>query len=48
MVTGRFGGDPFRQQFFAESSIKFWTFGRIFLPASAKYDGRFGEIIFDE
>ena len=31
-VTGRFGGDLFRRQFFAESSIKFWTFRQKNLP----------------
>ena len=35
-VTGHFGGDPFRRQFFAESSMKFWTFRQFFLPVSAK------------
>ena len=47
-VTGRFGGHPFRRQFFAESSMKFWTFRGNFLPVLAKYDGRCGEIIIDE
>ena len=47
-VTGRFGGDLFRRQFFAESSINFLTFQQNLVPVSAKYDGRFDEIILDE
>ena len=44
-VMGRFGGDMFRRQFFAESSMKFGTFRQNFVPISAKYEGCFDERI---
>ena len=44
MVTGRFGQDPFRPQFLAETSLISWTFRPQNVNDSANKYERFGQI----